>query len=211
MKFSHVVSSLQLVLVSSGSRFSRYTEGDAVRGRYKEVMRHALMVDVPYARVVLKCVQAMAKKAKKKQDSSDAADAVAASPRVVKVMAGFSKARLSDVSSKLFVATSPVHGKGLFAAKRIKADTVLGRLHGMPTFDDGIYVLWITDELGLELTNDLKYINHDKDPNAAYSDLDVTALRDIEPGEELICMIMAGKLAWLASWFGEPCQEPVRE
>ena len=108
------------------------------------------------------------------------------SPRVARLMSKFVKARPSNVSGKLFVATSPVHGKGLFAAKRIKADSVLGRLHGMPTFDDGIYVLWITDELGLELTNDLKYINHDKDPNVAYSDLDVTALRDIEPGEELL-------------------------
>lgn len=102
------------------------------------------------------------------------------------IMKQFKGARPSDVSDKLFVATSPVHGKGLFAARKIKADTVLGRLHGMPTFDDGIYVLWITDEIGLELTNDFKYINHNSKPNAAYSDIDVTALRDIEPGEELL-------------------------
>lgn len=108
------------------------------------------------------------------------------SPRVAKLMARFKNSRPSDVSSKVFVAESPVHGKGLFAAKRIKADSVIGRLHGMPSYDDGIYVLWISDELGLELTNDLKYINHDSNPNAAYSDLDVTALRDIEPGEELL-------------------------
>ena len=111
---------------------------------------------------------------------------VAISPRVAKVMARFKKARPSDVSDKVFVAESPVHGKGLFAAKRIKANTVLGRLHGMPTFDDGIYVLWITNKLGLELTNDFKYINHNSDPNAAYSDLDVTVLKDVEPGDELL-------------------------
>ena len=110
----------------------------------------------------------------------------AKAPRVAKVMARFKKARPSDVSDKVFVAESPVHGKGLFAAKRIKANTVLGRLHGMPTFDDGIYVLWITNKLGLELTNDFKYINHDSDPNAAYSDLDVTVLKDVEPGDELL-------------------------
>ena len=56
----------------------------------------------------------------------------------------------------------------------------------MPTFDDGIYVLWITDDLGLELTNDFKFINHNSNPNAAYSDLDVMVLRDVEPGEELL-------------------------
>jgi len=124
-------------------------------------------------------------KSKKKSKQSDAGSATP-SPRVLKVMSGFKKARPSDVSDKVFVATSPVHGKGLFAAKRIKANTVLGRLHGMPTFNDGIYVLWITDELGLELTNDLKYINHDSNPNAEYSDLEVTVIRDVEPGEELL-------------------------
>ena len=107
-------------------------------------------------------------------------------PRVAKVMSRFRDARLSDVSDKVFVASSPVHGKGLFAAKRIKANTVLGRLQGMPTFDDGIYVLWITEELGLELTNDFKFINHNSEPNAAYSDLDVTVLKDVEPGDELL-------------------------
>ncbi|ASJ74864.1 SET domain-containing protein [Granulosicoccus antarcticus] len=105
---------------------------------------------------------------------------------VESIMADYKDARPSDVSDKVFVATSAVHGKGLFAAKRLKAGTVLSRLHGMPTFDDGIYVLWITDEIGLELTNDLKYINHDKNPNAAYSDLDVTIVRDVKAGEELL-------------------------
>ena len=102
------------------------------------------------------------------------------------VMLQYANARLSDVSDKVFVASSELHGKGLFAAKRIKADTVLGRLVGMPTVDDGIYVLWITEEIGLELVNDFKFINHGKNPNAAYTDLDVTILRDVEAGEELL-------------------------
>lgn len=102
------------------------------------------------------------------------------------IMAQYPDARISDVSKKVFVASSELHGKGLFAAKRIKADTVLGRLVGMPTTDDGIYVLWITDDLGLELVNDFKYINHGKNPNAAYTDEDVTILRDVEAGEELL-------------------------
>lgn len=127
-------------------------------------------------------------KAKKSSSKKRAAhkDGNASAKKTKNVMAGFKDARISDVSDKVFVATSPVHGKGLFAAKRIKANTVLGRLHGMPSVDDGIYVLWITDELGLELTNDFKYINHDSNPNAAYSDLDVMVLRDVEPGEELL-------------------------
>lgn len=125
-------------------------------------------------------------KRRQKKSAPSKADKTAPSPRVAKLMSRFKNARPSDVSRKVFVAESEVHGKGLFAAKRIKADTVIGRLHGMPTHDDGIYVLWVSDELGLELTNDFKYINHNSDPNAAYSDLDVTVLRDVEPGEELL-------------------------
>lgn len=125
-------------------------------------------------------------KAEKQSRQGKQSDSTSVSPRVAKLMSRFKKARPSDVSDKVFVAISPVHGKGLFAARKIKANTVLGRLHGMPTLDDGIYVLWITDELGLELTNDFKYINHDSNPNAEYSDLEVTVLRDVEPGEELL-------------------------
>lgn len=102
------------------------------------------------------------------------------------VMARHPNARPSDVSDKVFVAISELHGKGLFAAKKIKADTVLGRLLGMPTLEDGIYVLWITDDIGLELVNDFKYINHSKNPNAAYTDMEVVILRDVEAGEELL-------------------------
>ena len=126
------------------------------------------------------------KKRKKVNDKSDTGSIKPISARVAKLMSRFNDARISDVSDKVFVATSPVHGKGLFAAKPIKANTVLGRLHGMPTFDDGTYVLWITDDLGLELTNDFKYINHNSKPNAAYSDIDVMVTKDVEPGEELL-------------------------
>ena len=123
---------------------------------------------------------------KKRQSDNTPARSKKGRRSIESVMAALEDARASDVSDKVFVATSEVHGKGLFAARRLKAGTMISRLHGMPTFDDGIYVLWITDELGLELTNDLKYINHDKNPNAAYSDLDVTIVRDVEAGEELL-------------------------
>ena len=126
------------------------------------------------------------KKSADKSATSKTAKKITASEKRKAVMAQFKNARISDVSDKVFVADSVLHGKGLFASQRIKADTVLGRLVGMPTFDDGIYVLWITDDLGLELVNDFKYINHGKKPNAAYTDEDVTILRDVEAGEELL-------------------------
>lgn len=125
------------------------------------------------------------KSAGKVANTTVAKQSVARKTRKV-AMSEFANAQLSDVSDKVFVANSALHGKGLFAAKRIKADTVLGRLVGMPTIDDGIYVLWITDDLGLELVNDFKFINHGKNPNAAYTDMDVVILRDVEAGEELL-------------------------
>lgn len=96
------------------------------------------------------------------------------------------KRRDSDVSELVYVAKSKLHGFGLFAAVDIKADVVLGRLVGMPTYEDDEYVLWIEDELGLELINDLKYINHGRPANVAYSDVDVVTLRNIAAGEELL-------------------------
>jgi|GEM_PF-3035972 len=61
--------------------------------------------------------------------------------------------RDSDVSPLVYVAKSKLHGYGLFAAVDIPADLVLGRLVGMPTREDDEYVLWIEDDLGLELVN----------------------------------------------------------
>jgi len=94
--------------------------------------------------------------------------------------------RDSDVASDLlYVAESETHGLGLFAKRHIKEDVVLGRLLGMPTYDEGMYVLWITDELGLEITNDFRFINHDNSANCALSDIDVVTTRAIVPDEEL--------------------------
>ncbi len=96
------------------------------------------------------------------------------------------KRRDSDVSSLVYVARSELHGFGLFAAVDIPADVVLGRLVGMPTHDDDEYVLWIQDDLGLELINDLRFINHGRPANVAFSDVDAVTLSDIAAGEELL-------------------------
>jgi len=100
------------------------------------------------------------------------------------IMSRYPDARVSPLSKKIFVASSPTHGLGLFASDRIKADVVLGRLEGMPTREEGTYVLWLTKKLGLEITNDFRFINHDKNANCALTDEDVVTLREIEPGEE---------------------------
>ena len=86
-----------------------------------------------------------------------------------------------------YVAESPVHGRGLYAARIIKEGEVLGKLKGKPTTVDGPHVLWITERRGFRVSCDLRFINHSKTPNAIYyDDLTVVALRDIAPGEEIM-------------------------
>ena len=86
----------------------------------------------------------------------------------------------------IYVTTSNIHGKGLFARKRIKAGTLIGEIDGRPTTTDGPYVLWLSQRKGIEVQCQLKYINHSDEPNAIYYDtLEVMALRDIKPDEEI--------------------------
>jgi hypothetical protein len=88
--------------------------------------------------------------------------------------------------ANIYVDDSSIHGRGLFAQKLIRKNTLIGHLQGRDTQNDGMYVLWLDQENGFEVTCDLRYINHSDSPNACYfNDLSVIALRDIEPGEEI--------------------------
>lgn len=86
------------------------------------------------------------------------------------------------------VAESPVHGRGLFAAKQIRKGTELGICKTRKAKKDGPYVLWLEDEdRDVEVICDLKFINHGKKPNVSYyDDLSVVALKNIKPGDELL-------------------------
>jgi len=89
-------------------------------------------------------------------------------------------------NSKFVVATSPIHGKGLFARTLIAAGEEIGTIEGEYTTTDGDYVLWLDGDTGIRVQSDLRYINHSDTPNAAYyEDLVVLALKDIHPGEEI--------------------------
>ena len=87
------------------------------------------------------------------------------------------------------VEQSPIHGKGLFAARPIARDTQIGQCRTCQAKGQGPYVIWLDDE-GEEryrVLCDLRFINHGRPANVAYyDDLSVFALRDIEPGEELL-------------------------
>lgn len=85
----------------------------------------------------------------------------------------------------VYVKKSKIHGKGMFAAKKIKKGVVLGPLLGRPTKKDGTYVLWITDKKGLRVTNDYRFINHDDEPNCELTDCEVITLKTIKKDEEL--------------------------
>jgi len=87
---------------------------------------------------------------------------------------------------KTYAADSKIHGKGLFAGQNIRAGTVIGWLESRPSKADGAYVLWLSQTQAVEVTCDLRYINHSDKPNACYyDDLSVVALRDIPAHDEI--------------------------
>lgn len=90
---------------------------------------------------------------------------------------------------KVEVRNSPIHGKGVYAKKKIKGGAKIGTYHGDPAKEDDTYVLWVTDEDGIEYgvdgTTDLKFLNHSGQPNAEFDGDELYALRDIKSGEEI--------------------------
>jgi SET domain-containing protein len=88
---------------------------------------------------------------------------------------------------KFAVRRSPIHGRGCFASEPIEAGEVIGRFEGESTTDEGDHVLWLDDDRGLVVTNELRYLNHDPEPNAEFDGetLEVWAVRPVAEGEEL--------------------------
>lgn len=91
----------------------------------------------------------------------------------------------------VFVDESGIHGRGLFAARRIKRDEYIGTFAGPRTRRDGPHVLWVYDEddedaaVGRIGRNMLRFLNHDRRCNAAFEDFDLYAMRTIHRGEEI--------------------------
>ena len=92
--------------------------------------------------------------------------------------------------SGIKVKRSPIHGRGVYALRRFRTGSYIGTFRGVETKEDGIHVLWITDEegeqTGIEGTNELRFLNHDSEPNAEFIGLDLFALRNIQPGREIM-------------------------
>ncbi len=90
------------------------------------------------------------------------------------------------MKKRVYVGESPIHGKGLFAKCDIPKDAVIGVIKGVAAKRDGPYVLWLSEDEGIRVRCNLRFINHSKRPNAAYYDtLEVIALRDISRDEEI--------------------------
>lgn len=87
----------------------------------------------------------------------------------------------------LSVRKSPIHGNGLFADQTIRAGQIIGYFKTKTANEeDGPYVLWINNKKPVEVTCNLKYINHSDRPNCAYyADGSVVALKKIRKNTEL--------------------------
>ena len=97
---------------------------------------------------------------------------------------------VSELSDRVRVARSGRHGRGLFASRRIRAGSLIGRFEGHVTERDGEHVLWLFEDdggaEGLRVTNQLRFLNHSSRPNAEIDGVDVYAIRNIQPGAEIL-------------------------
>lgn len=92
-----------------------------------------------------------------------------------------------------FVADSPRHGRGLFARCTIPAGTLIGFYSGRETNQNGTHVLWVESDdeasedgwIGYDGINELRFLNHAKNPNGEMDGRHLYALRDISAREEI--------------------------
>lgn len=90
----------------------------------------------------------------------------------------------------VYVAPSTIHGKGLFAARPLQVDQLIGVYDGPVVDEDGIYVLWIEQDsddtwTGYDGTNEMRFMNHAKSPTAEMDGLYCYALVNMEPDTEI--------------------------
>jgi SET domain-containing protein len=101
--------------------------------------------------------------------------------------------RLTDreLRTLVYVADSGIHGRGLFAARRLVRGEYIGTFHGPPARRDGDHVLWVyasaldDEPIGRRGRNLLRFLNHATPCNAAFDGFDLYARRAIRRGEEI--------------------------
>jgi len=90
----------------------------------------------------------------------------------------------------VYSAKSPLHGTGLFAARKIKKGEYIGSYDGPKARKNGMYVLWVYEDetaepYGISGKNLLRYLNHSKKPNAEFDGADLYALKSIKADVEI--------------------------
>ena len=96
----------------------------------------------------------------------------------------------NPVSEGVRVGASEIHGRGIFARRRIEKGQLIGIFEGLPSTDENhAHLLWVAEEddsfWSLRVTNKLKYINHSPRPNAEIQWVKLYALRIIQAGDEI--------------------------
>jgi hypothetical protein len=88
------------------------------------------------------------------------------------------------------VRQSRIHGKGIFARRRLREGQRIGRFDGDTTTKNGTYVLWLIGEDGSEIgirgRNALRFLNHGESPNAEFVDDELYVVRNVQPGGEVL-------------------------
>ena len=95
-----------------------------------------------------------------------------------------------DTNPLCYVTESILHGRGLFAREDIPAGTLIGHYDSVETQQNGMHVLWVEagppdDWIGYNGINELRFLNHDTQPNGEMDGLDLYALNDIDADSEL--------------------------
>ncbi len=96
-----------------------------------------------------------------------------------------------QLSAIVYVADSGIHGRGLFAARRIARDEYIGTFFGPRALRDGTHVLWVYESdkedsaVGRIGRNMLRFLNHAVGSNAAFEGFDLYATRAIPCDEEI--------------------------
>ena len=95
----------------------------------------------------------------------------------------------SGSMDRIEVRRSRIHGRGVFARRRIREGAYIATFKGVATKEDGEYVLWALNEDGNEIgirgKNELRFLNHSLEPNSEFFGTDLRAVRNIQPGSEI--------------------------
>ena len=93
------------------------------------------------------------------------------------------------MADETYIKRSRIHGRGLFAGRRIARGQHIGSYEGPGTSRNGKYVLWVQvgngRYRGIDGRNALHFLNHSRRPNAVFHGPELFSLRQIRPHEEI--------------------------